>query len=892
MAPKPVPPHDFADILVLPHFDAHVVRNATPPLQLKLDVMFRFRRNEFQQRYDVPTVVGNEDFAWTIQFFAPHNEPPKPAQGGQPAQPGRRFDNLPTVDPLTGVVTATTLGVYLYQIELKAANGDRLGSAVGRLQVHDRIVDWWFGNDSLTTALSPGLAHSQVSMYARFSDDNSGADLVGDITGHDYFPLTSGDPAKVAVDPRGRVRGLAVTTAPVTVSGQAPGKVNTLPVRVVDYAKARQDLRPLHIRDLAQAQQLCNLAFVAEGFTDTAVDKELFDSLATQTSVALFTDKPRQEPYAELGNSFNAFKVFAPSQQQTITCGFQVTDNNAVLGNNGNPIPFPGRVPGGVAGDFNLEQLVQIVGLPKQGETRTPQQLRDLWARQGLRGYSPNNVRGDALVNAWRNHVSDGFLQASDTLFGLYLGSRWADGSSVPTSGEPAAPVPSPLVDEPGQVLSQFIARLYDFYKQRPQREMTLDPRRHPPELYATKDLTNPGNSVIAYLAGLQYVHPPNHPIGQNWVPHDGELRRSRGLVAIVAYDEFLGGTCFNNGTLTGETVSSAQAIRFTNPDPSRPELMRRVPPAPPTPDRPLGIVNADHFINKVAHELGHSFNLGDEYEDFGSTADPGVALDRRDPEADNLSRIGFLQVPGPQRLINPDLVKWLALPRMRMSSRLLTIALQDDAPPHNITVTVPKGEMPQWVRAWNEKIPVSLLGFVVTPTRRQLPLRLAAADLRFLPNTTIVAPPDENAGTFVLANPTGALYPFFEAGSVVYVPVADANGQPVTVTDPRVAAFLRQTRTPLNSTRDLTRPDQGVQTPVPVPQFAPPLDAYRVVGIYEGGNGWSRGFYRPAGACKMRNQEDADDKRGSFCFVCKWLIVNHVDPSRHAAVDKKYYPR
>jgi hypothetical protein len=174
-----VPQHDFADILVYPHLDLHLVRSADPALELRIELTYRLRTAPLQTEYILSSVVGNKDYEWNYQFFAPHNEPPTPAQPGQPAQDGHRFDNLPVIDQATGVVTAGTPGVYLFQIEVvSTADKSRLGSVVGRLQVHEQIVDWWFGNDSLTTAKDSRIAHSQISMYARFSDDKSGADLV------------------------------------------------------------------------------------------------------------------------------------------------------------------------------------------------------------------------------------------------------------------------------------------------------------------------------------------------------------------------------------------------------------------------------------------------------------------------------------------------------------------------------------------------------------------------------------------------------------------------------------------------------------------------------------------------------------------------------------------
>jgi hypothetical protein len=64
------------------------------------------------------------------------------------------------------------------------------------------------------------------------------------------------------------------------------------------------------------------------------------------------------------------------------------------------------------------------------------------------------------------------------------------------------------------------------------------------------------------------------------------------------------------------------------------------------------------------------------------------------------------------------------------------------------------------------------------------------------------------------------------------------------------------------------------------------------VIGIYEGGAYHDGGVYRPAGRCKMRT---ASDKLMPFCHVCRYLIVDRVDPTKHGQLDaiyNRHYPR
>ncbi|MEU8865320.1 hypothetical protein [Streptomyces umbrinus] len=848
-----------SDLLLFPHCDLHLVRQ-NAPAQLKLSLFNRFDNPADPKRFTIqPTPLADCEF----EFFAPHSEV------------GHRFDNLPVVNKATGIVTAPAPGVFLFQI--------RFGRfyQVARLQVHERIVSWWFGNDSITTARDPDptVAHAQPSIYAKFSEDPTGTDLIGDITGHGYVPLTSSDTSKVVISPTGRLRGIIETVEPLRpddpndpnrlprVSGTLLGRTRSLPVRVVDYAKSRPALVPIQAPSADQADDQHNIVFLAEGFQQG--DDPLFDLLVRETTSELF-DKPRHQPYAMLEGSFNVFSHFLPSRDQSLTTGFRVTDTVTGAGAAGLPIPYEGRIEPDI-NVYTLRELITRVGLPKHNEDRDRDRLPGIWAEQNLTNFEVAKVT-PKVVDAWKEHRSVGILHARDTVFGLQLGRRLADRLSGGSD-----PVPKPAQDAAGPELTAFIARLYEFYRFVSARILSLDPRRHPPERFADSS-TSPGNSVIAYLGGLRYLFPPNQPIGQTWVPDDTRFKPSRGLIVLIVNDNMLGGTNINAGTLTAVTVNNAGSLPAGYADPANPEEMRRTPP--PT------AADTDRIVNVTAHELGHSFNLGDEYEeiDGDNTADKADV----DVADDNLTRFEFLRLEqGPSRKINMARVKWLGLPRMRQSERLLAPSVP--APGGiGIRVRINPRHMAHWVAAARAGAEVHLRNRSVDKRGVQLPLNDDPA--QYLTGLSI-AFFDEQLGTIDLSGPAVVQPPpVFVTGSTVFMPLKNTSGQSVPVVEKKIRDFLDETNLPLNKNLDRIHRNTNADVPLPINGFTEPARPERLIGIYEGARRFAGGYYRPAGTCKMRNSAGADF-HGEFCFVCKWLIVNRVDPGYHSILSAMFYP-
>ena len=158
-----------------------------------------------------------------------------------------------------------------------------------------------------------------------------------------------------------------------------------------------------------------------------------------------------------------------------------------------------------------------------------------------------------------------------------------------------------------------------------------------------------------------------------------------------------------------------------------------------------------------------------------------------------------------------------------------------------------------------------------------------------------------------------------FPPGSVLLKPRrsgTDPNnpgtGATVSIIESKVAGWLAShgtlTADPANPAGPCVPTPAGgnmleTTSPTNLPQPWPELDAkgtphYEVIGLYDGGNNWGCGVYRPTGGCLMRGviYGIAKDPRTggpvqmrAFCHVCRYAIVNAVDPAIHGLIDRDY---
>ncbi len=119
----------------------------------------------------------------------------------------------------------------------------------------------------------------------------------------------------------------------------------------------------------------------------------------------------------------------------------------------------------------------------------------------------------------------------------------------------------------------------------------------------------------------------------------------------------------------------------------------------------------------------------------------------------------------------------------------------------------------------------------------------------------------------------------------------AHLNGQPHPLNAPRVPAAGRVC-TPNNADMlPATFINAALQARVAA---AHPRFSAWLVGLYEGGATFSCGTFHPTGTCLMRQIEIAtvSGTLYQFCTVCRYALVDLLDPRQHGVIDRDYAPR
>jgi hypothetical protein len=133
----------------------------------------------------------------------------------------------------------------------------------------------------------------------------------------------------------------------------------------------------------------------------------------------------------------------------------------------------------------------------------------------------------------------------------------------------------------------------------------------------------------------------------------------------------------------------------------------------------------------------------------------------------------------------------------------------------------------------------------------------------------------------------------------IVYVPVelpADqrsANYPYAELIAKPVLSHLQENPYPFNANKQHQEAIRDNATTLIPSQLVPCCSRREkeIIGLYSGGKKYHGDIYHPSAKCMMRH-EFVDKKYTELCAVCRYTLVNMIDPTQFAAFDKDYMSR
>jgi hypothetical protein len=821
--------------------DLHVVRGAP---SRRLDSELRL----FDDATPAADIFGNNPPAHLRVRFEPGFAP----EGQQ--DPGRASGHGVSVDTGTGVVTVLPapaggrrLRNFLLTAVAKDTNTNLEVRNVIRVHAHDALADAWLTPVSLTVRpASNEFEHWSFSFLARFDDG-----VIGDIGNWELqwstdppsavLPATSdvqvvdaaaGDLIARRAGARARV---IVTYPPLALTRDAQ-------VICVEEWNTPRELTWVAGKDPAKWREVPNILFLPDGFVDG--EDALFETLVRNIARKLRTTSVLR-PFDCLHDAINCWAAFVPSDEAGFSwCQevYTVADAGGLAAR-----PLPGvRAPQADAARWSLEELLHQVGLPVASDAGRPltgapasRPLLPDW--QAVYGPHVTEDRVGSAWKDWRTLATRTLLNERNTALGIVLGTR-------------------PRVQDPSDTLHMSFERV---------RPSTLD----------------------GLFAGLTYR---GQPVGGTWRRDAGATPRGKdlGLVCILTRTRrgrasFLGDVYLSPLAKRPAHMVRAAAARGVDILPVR--LKHRKDPMPPGEEK-LPAVDVDDppfdTVATVAHETGHALLLGDEYPE-GSQKDLAPGTDLSDDA--NLQDAQSVLVQGTGRL-DSSRIKWAGWHRIVGAG----VLAQDPDPPDvapGYRLTLLPGHALQFKKddlirlRLRPLVPVTRVSHVMrvkeTPAAGQAHLDVTVAFDGW------TSPGHFRAGSVVMKM---LRWPFSGLGT-------NNLGEELTLMARNIREHIDASQLPLNARRgrSLAACDfdhDGQQQARNLPDGLPkcrPRNRSRIVGLFEGGSQVHCGVYHPTGACVMRTAQLGNGDLIPFCPVCRYVMVDLLDPTKHGIIDADY---
>lgn len=822
-------------------FDIHVLKGETSPSLLPLLVIWDDSvpsKGTFANAAALPADVDKITF--TPNFLTVTTPP---SNGGISVNTANGAVTVPSPLPAPPRLRSFVLEAT---VTTKPPNVRTLGPIPIRVCVHDSITDFWLTPNPLT--LRQNAHGQQLTVLAEFDDRT-----VGDISRRPGITWASSDsgivefpsPASAQINAKlASATAVKVTATHAGISRRANVTVEqpwSTPVAVKLVAGSA---------GVAKMATSPNILFMPDGFT--AAEKPKFEALVNSI-VRQIQSNSALTPFNLLKGSINYFMTFVPSPQRGCSVLYDLDLRRRTT-------LFGGEIPDPVKPTpptpFTVENLIWEVGLPTPADTAIgPTSARGDWLFQYGVGVSLGF--SDPVYVDWQDLSDHRLANERNSALGFRNGQR-------PTMHNPDVARSVRFNDS-----RTTSAHLEDFF-----RNLRLKRNSGPMigTIWAKQNAagTVPAPSDPALPAGLR--------VGQDF-----------GFIFILLGGARSGGTQLEEA-IAG-SLNDKEEIGLTEVAGSK--QVNLVPFAlPSTPS--VGL------IARVAHETSHAFGLDDEYGEFEAplkipaTSEPGltsqgnvmpaslVAKSAADPNLDPAKR---------------DKIKWL-WPRIDAAG-----VLDAEPVPNAFTFDI-------------KLKPGHAAAFKPRPDQPPSIVRLRRRPLLDHPTPSGRMVVTQVSGNIVTVAPlpltaiTSADWP---VGSILIRPLrgsaelSDPLGPDLPLVAPVILDHLGTSKLPLN----LSPPAFGAPMPVCAkdtsekqrPKNLPAAGLLRrgrprfpsqIVGLYDGGSRYFCGVYHPSGVCLMRAKLVPGREAAIYllCPVCRYVIVDRFDPTKHAAIDKEYAKR
>ena len=839
--------------------DIHVLRGqSTPDLR---HGSFKFRRDT-DHTHDLFADDYINQFADVTLKFTPLFKGTQQGDSFTGDNNGITFNTTTGSAAIAAGVPANRKNNFIIEVEAKNnADGTTFTETI-RVQIHGAVSQVWLTPGQLTVRPvgPPGaIIHTAYRFAVRAQFDDG---LVGDVTdGHGV----TWDPSGGHVDQNGKIQILpsdnpgdnlfVSATLPAALGGASTAVGPTLSIA---HRWSDEPTPPQFTLVAAGGgpaagtlEQTANVLMLGDGFR--AADKDAFDQIVDSFVQFLKTNQ-LTKPFNLFSPKMNFWKIFFPAQN----VGISFRSEMFIIGIDQYAHPIPAAVKPNPDPSptqptpWDIRNLVYEVGLPVPGDdaaARTPAILRDEW-RKLLTGDPAPHLPNDNVINTWKLMTKRAFIEEQDCFPGMSLGS-----------------VPAADLDDT--------------------TELGLHGDRAGLQLLRAVCATLDSDDGTKLSDG--------RPIGALWAADEAGFRYlNRDLIALISSTP--GGRAVNWPSPTqGRYLAVDTGGRYLDfQDPLHSVAYIPVKRVPDKNSYALNVAAVASDVtasasNILAHELGHSLGLGDEYaEIFTRFTQPHA-----DPSHANLQTEADTQIQDPQnpanRIISGDQIQW-------NWHRIVAAAVVDQGA---ITAPAPnKFRIPV--------IPDVSFRFAQGDTvllrqrRWKTPLhKFTSTDVS--PALQIADPPE--SGAIVVTPAQGVQISLadiqaFLPGSLIYTPkpapksVLSAAYPFAEMVAKNVKDAITSSKKPLTDVPCVF--EVGTQLPIldDVANIRAGIDLPSVVGLYAGGARHPCGIFHPTGQCMMRQQPNSHSE---FCPVCRYIMVDLIAPEFHPEIDADYdtnYPQ